>query len=61
MQRENESFEEDSYFAEIESEMLQQLYNEIDRLPRKCKSVFKLIYMDGLKTDEVAKQLEINK
>ena len=60
LQRESVPFEEDTYFAEIEAEMLQQLYTEIERLPRKCKNIFKLIYLEGLKTDEIAQRLEIS-
>jgi len=60
LQREGVSFEEDINFAEIEAEMLQQLYTEIERLPRKCKNIFKLIYLEGLKTDEIAQRLEIS-
>ncbi|NWJ50522.1 MAG: RNA polymerase sigma-70 factor [Bacteroidetes bacterium] len=60
LQREHVLFDDDIYFAELESEMLQLLYNEIERLPRKCRNIFKLIYLEGLKTNEIALQLDIS-
>jgi len=44
----------------IETEVLSALSNEIEELPDKCKEVFKLIYMDNKKTDEIAELLGIS-
>jgi RNA polymerase sigma-70 factor (ECF subfamily) len=44
----------------IETEFLNILHTEIEILPDKMKEVFKLIYFEGLKTDEIASQLGIS-
>lgn len=44
----------------IETEFLQILNAEIDRLPEKIKEVFKLIYFEGKRTDEIAMQLNVS-
>ena len=46
--------------ALLEAEVLALVYDEIERLPTKAGAVFKLIFFDGLKTDEVADQLGIS-
>lgn len=52
---------EDKIFQEIiQVEFLQILDEEITLLPSKCKDVFKLLYYEGKKTDEVAQQLGIS-
>ncbi|RZK38575.1 MAG: RNA polymerase sigma-70 factor [Pedobacter sp.] len=43
----------------IRSETLDLLHKEIEALPDKTREVFKLIYFDQLKTDEIAQMLEI--
>jgi RNA polymerase sigma-70 factor (family 1) len=50
------TFPEDEYRVEL----LQHIYDEIENLPTKCKQVFKLAYLEGLKNDEIAKLLHIN-
>ncbi len=44
----------------IEAELLQILSEEIEHLPLKCRQIFKLIYFDGLKTNEIADQLSLS-
>ncbi len=43
-----------------ENEMIILLYKEIELLPEKCREVFKLIYLEGRKTDEIALQLGLS-
>lgn len=56
MQDQEKAFPEDQYQAEL----LQRIYEEIEKLPRKSKQVFKLAYMEGLQNEEIAKLLNIN-
>jgi RNA polymerase sigma-70 factor (ECF subfamily) len=44
----------------IETEFLQILNAEIDRLPERIREVFKLIYFEGKRTDEIAMQLDVS-
>lgn len=44
----------------LEAEVLNQVYADIERLPKKARKVFKLIFFDGLRTDEVANRLCIS-
>jgi RNA polymerase sigma-70 factor (ECF subfamily) len=46
--------------AEIKAEVLQYVYAEIEKLPEKCKEVFKLAYLEGMKVSEVAQHLNIS-
>jgi RNA polymerase sigma-70 factor (ECF subfamily) len=46
--------------AEIKSEVLQYVYAEIEKLPEKCREVFKLSYLEGMKLSEVAQHLNIS-
>jgi RNA polymerase sigma-70 factor, ECF subfamily len=43
-----------------QNELIVLLYDEIDRLPEKCKQVFKLSRLEGLKYREIALQLSIS-
>jgi RNA polymerase sigma-70 factor (family 1) len=45
----------------IETELLQRIYGEIDRLPKKCRDVFKLFHFEGLSTQQIADKLNISK
>jgi RNA polymerase sigma-70 factor (ECF subfamily) len=38
---------------------MQRIYEEIEKLPKKCRQVFKLAYMDGLGNEEIANLLNI--
>lgn len=44
----------------VESEFLDVLDKEVAGLPGQCAAVFKLIYYEGKKTDEIAELLNIN-
>lgn len=44
----------------VESEVMDMLAGEIELLPEKCREVFKLIYFDHKKTDEIAEELGIS-
>ncbi|GGG88119.1 DNA-directed RNA polymerase sigma-70 factor [Parapedobacter pyrenivorans] len=47
-------------YSLLETEVLQLVYEEIERLPTKARAIFKLIFFDGKKTDEVAAQLGVS-
>jgi len=51
--------EEDFFRKIVEAELLRKVHPHIEQLPKKCKAVFKHIYLDGLSTDEVAARLGI--
>jgi RNA polymerase sigma-70 factor (family 1) len=44
----------------IRTELLQEIYAEIEKLPEKRREVFKMAYLDGLKNDEIADHLGIS-
>lgn len=54
-----ERFEEDAEQHRIRAEVLRNIYNEIEKLPTKCREVFELSYFEDLKTHEVAERLHI--
>ncbi len=45
--------------SEIESELINQILYEIESLPENCKAVFKMSYLDGYETEEIAEKLNI--
>nr|WP_281275051.1 RNA polymerase sigma-70 factor [Filimonas effusa] len=45
----------------FEAELLQLVYNAIDRLPSKYRDVLNLVYRDGLSHQEAAERLSISK
>ena len=44
----------------IRAELMQEIYTEIEKLPEKRRQVFKMSYLDGLKNDEIATQMNIS-
>lgn len=44
----------------IEAETLQIIYNEVKKLPKKCRQIFELTYFEGKSNREIAKQLNIS-
>jgi len=44
----------------VEREDLQQLYNEIERLPEKCRIIFKMAYFEEKRNAEIAETLTIS-
>lgn len=45
----------------IEADVLQYLMNEIEKLPKRSKQIFKLFYFEGLSIQEIAEKMNINK
>lgn len=44
----------------IEREDLQMIYDEIDRLPDKCRAILKMSYLEEKKNAEIAEELQIS-
>ena len=44
----------------IRTELLQSVYHEIEKLPEKRQQVFRMIFFEGLKNDEIAERLGIS-
>jgi RNA polymerase sigma-70 factor (family 1) len=44
----------------IQTDLMQQVYNEVDHLPEKCRQIFKLIYFDKLTSGEISAHLNIS-
>jgi RNA polymerase sigma-70 factor (family 1) len=44
----------------LQAELLQEIYAEIERLPDRCGQIFKMIFIQGLSTDQIAAQLSLN-
>jgi RNA polymerase sigma-70 factor (ECF subfamily) len=53
-------FEEDAEQQRIRAEVMKNIYSEIEKLPKKCREVFELIYFEGMKANEIAEQLQIS-
>lgn len=55
------SWEDEQSFERemIETEVLELIYEEIENLPGKCQKVFKMSYVDRLKNEDIANQLQI--
>ena len=51
--------EQPFYYAE-ENDCLNNLFNEINRLPPKCKEIFVESYIDGKKASEIASEKSIS-
>lgn len=51
---------EELLYEVIDTEIIDLLAREIEELPEKCREVFKLLYLEGKKTDEVARELQLN-
>lgn len=58
--RQLEEADEMVLYEVIETEILTLLSQEIEELPDKCREIFKLIYFDGRKTDEIANELGLS-
>jgi RNA polymerase sigma-70 factor (family 1) len=44
----------------IHAEVLREIHAEIQQLPKACRKVFELLYVDGMKAKEVAAHLNIS-
>jgi RNA polymerase sigma-70 factor (ECF subfamily) len=45
---------------DIKAEVLAAILEEIEKLPRSCRNVFKMAYLEGLSNSEIAESLRIN-
>jgi len=48
------------YSAEVKAEVLYYVHAEIEKLPPKCREIFKLSYLEGMKVGEVAEYLQLS-
>lgn len=46
--------------AEVYSELLQEIYHQIETLPPKGREIFKLRYLEGYSNDEIAARLQLS-
>ncbi len=44
---------------QLDEEVMNLLFQEIDRLPERCREIF-LLHLDGLSNDEIAERLELS-
>lgn len=44
----------------IRTELMQEIYDEIEKLPQKRREVFKMAYLEGMKNDEIATHMNIS-
>lgn len=44
----------------IRLEMMQEIYNEIEKMPEKRREVFKLAYLEGMKNEDIANQMGLS-
>jgi RNA polymerase sigma-70 factor (ECF subfamily) len=52
--------EPDHYTSMVSTENLHLLHKAIEELPPRCKQIFQLLYIQGKKTEEVAKEMSIS-
>lgn len=45
---------------DLKAEVLKSILKEIEKLPRSCRNVFKMSYLDGLSNSQIAESLRIN-
>ena len=56
-----DEWDDDNYLRKrIETEVYMEVVQAVEQLPERCREVFKLSYMDGLKVSEVARKLSIS-
>jgi RNA polymerase sigma-70 factor (ECF subfamily) len=53
-------FNDDPEFLFNEDERLQMIYQEVEKLPERCRDIFTMSYMEERKTPEIAKLLNIS-
>lgn len=59
--RENEEAEDANYLRyRIETEIFYEVMQALEQLPDRCREVFELSYLEGLKVSEVAERLRIS-
>lgn len=42
------------------AEVMHTIYKGIEQLPEKCRQIIKMVYLDGMSTEAIAQQLQIN-
>ncbi len=57
---EEEKGEEQVLNRMIREELMQEVYSEIGKLPERRRDVFKMAYLEGLKNEEIAGQMNIS-
>jgi len=45
---------------DLKAEVLKSIHKEIEKLPRSCRNVFKMAYLEGLSNSQIADTLRIN-
>jgi RNA polymerase sigma-70 factor (ECF subfamily) len=46
--------------TDVEADVLQFIYNEIEKLPQRSRLIFRLFYIDGLNVHEIAERMNIS-
>lgn len=54
------SDEEAAFYEIVQAEVLDMVHKELEALPNKMRTVFKLLYLDGLTTKEISEQLGVS-
>lgn len=54
-------YSDDPQFLSTEDERLKSIYNEINKLPDRCREIFSMIYFEERKTAEIAELLNLSK
>lgn len=55
-----ETKEESTLHKIIRKETLEHVYNKIEELPEMAKKIFKMVYLEGLGTEQVAQKLNMH-
>jgi RNA polymerase sigma-70 factor (family 1) len=55
-----EEFDRTALENMIYAESMEKIYTAIDKLPRQCRKVFIMHYIDGMKISEIAKELKLS-
>ncbi|TCD01660.1 RNA polymerase sigma factor [Pedobacter psychroterrae] len=58
--RQMDQHNDEIFYEIIDTEIVDILAREIESLPDKCREVFKLIYLGGKNTEEIAQELNLN-
>lgn len=58
---ENERYDQETVQNEImRAELIHEIYMAMEKLPDKCGRIFRMIFVEGLSTLEIAEELQIN-
>jgi len=53
--------DEDKMHAAVEAELIQMVFDLVERLPKQCRTVFEMVLYDNLSTAEISARLHITK